>query len=272
MSDAYDLLNTLSEDEIAAYIAEAEIEPHIIIDKNRHISVPDELKRIAVQFDHNVETVTFDCPRYWDEHDMSQMKVYINYIRSDGEPGCYEAENVAVDEADNTIMHFTWTISKNVTMVSGTLTFLVCIKKADTEGNEEIHWNSERNSETHISQGLECGEAIEAKYPDILDQWEQEILESVTEKSGPQTSTITLFADGWTGEGELYSQVVEIEGVTENSKVDLQPTPEQITEMVNSEISMTTTNNDGVITVYAIGSAPTTDMTIQVLITEVVRA
>ena len=40
-----------------------DLEPHIIIDKKRKVSVPDELKRIAVQHDHNIETVTFDCPR-----------------------------------------------------------------------------------------------------------------------------------------------------------------------------------------------------------------
>ena len=46
-------------------------EPHIVIDSHRAITVPEQLKRIAVQFDHNFETVTFDCPRYWDGHDLS---------------------------------------------------------------------------------------------------------------------------------------------------------------------------------------------------------
>ena len=55
-------------------------EEHIIIGRDRYITVPEGLKRIAVQYDHNVETVTFDCPRYWDEHDLSTMNIYINYI------------------------------------------------------------------------------------------------------------------------------------------------------------------------------------------------
>ena len=55
------------------------LEEHIKIGLDRHITVPESLKRIAVQYDHNVETVTFDCPRYWDGHDMSKMTVYINY-------------------------------------------------------------------------------------------------------------------------------------------------------------------------------------------------
>ena len=39
-------------------------EPHIVIDDDRYIAVPKKLRRLAVQHDHNVETVTFDCPRY----------------------------------------------------------------------------------------------------------------------------------------------------------------------------------------------------------------
>ena len=38
-------------------------EQHIIINSDRSITVPTELKNIAVQNDHNIETVMFDCPR-----------------------------------------------------------------------------------------------------------------------------------------------------------------------------------------------------------------
>ena len=48
-------------------------EPHIVIGYDRVVTVPDQLKRLAVQYDHDIETVTFDCPRYWGKHDMSQM-------------------------------------------------------------------------------------------------------------------------------------------------------------------------------------------------------
>ena len=103
------------------------VEPHIVIDRNRTITVPDQLKRIAVQFDHNVETVTFDCPRYWDGHDMSVMEVYINYKRPDGKIRKYTADNVTVDDSDNTIMHFDWTITNDVTSVNGNRRFFIVI-------------------------------------------------------------------------------------------------------------------------------------------------
>ena len=163
MSQAEDLLNSLSENDIST-----KTEPHIVVGSNRVITVPSELKRIAVQYDHNIETVTFDCPRYWDDHDMSTMKVYINYTRADNEPGCYIADDVAVDETDTSIMHFSWTISRHVTEAVGPLTILICIKMVDKDGNEVNHWNSERNSEMTVSKGMECGDIIVNKYPDVI--------------------------------------------------------------------------------------------------------
>lgn len=175
MSKADELLNSLSEDDSSLQLANPETEPHIIIGEDRVISVPKELQRIAVQYDHDVETVTFDCPRYWDDLDMSKLNIYINYMRKDRYVGCYKATDIAVDGADSNIMHFNWKISRNVSEVVGELKFLVCIKKSDAEGYEVNHWNSELNTEMYISQGLEAEESIFDAYPDIISQWEDEV-------------------------------------------------------------------------------------------------
>ena len=175
MSKADELLNSLSEDDISLQLANPETEPHIIIGEDRVISVPKELQRIAVQYDHDVETVTFDCPRYWDDLDMSKLNIYINYMRKDRYVGCYKATDIAVDGANSNIMHFNWKISSNVSEVVGELKFLVCIKKSDAEGYEVNHWNSELNTEMYISQGLEAEESIFDAYPDIISQWEDEV-------------------------------------------------------------------------------------------------
>lgn len=166
MSRADELLDAVSNDGIALYTANPDTEGHIVIDDNRKITVPEELRRIAVQFDNNMETVTFDCPRYWDGIDMSEMKVYINYLTKSNVRGMYWAEKVTIDEVDDTIMHFDWTISRNVTLTKGNLSFLVCIRK----GNESNHWNSELNQEMYVSEGLECEESILEAYPDIITQ------------------------------------------------------------------------------------------------------
>ena len=102
-------------------------EPHIIINSDRSIIIPTELKNIAVQNDHNIETVMFDCPRYWDDFDMSTMKVSINYVLSNSYENTYVCPEVTIDETDQDIMHFSWTISNKVTQVPGEITFLVCL-------------------------------------------------------------------------------------------------------------------------------------------------
>ena len=174
MSQAEELLTSLNATELLSVESE---EPHIVIDDNRIITVPDKLKRLAVQYDHDIETVTFDCPRYWDDLDMSQMKIYINYLRSDTYTGTYKAQNITVDETDDTIMHFTWTVSKNVSMVFGKIVFLVCVRKTDESGNEANHWNSELCKDCYVSEGLEVdGEELKELYPDIIDQWHNEVL------------------------------------------------------------------------------------------------
>lgn len=160
MSLADEMLNDLVSDSV---------EPHIVIGRDRKIVVPDQLKRIAVQYDHNVETVTFDCPRYWDEHDMSKMLIYINYILPDNTPGKFIAENIAIDENDDTIMHFTWTISKYITQNNGNIQVQICIKDVDEDGYEQTHWNSELSKDMYISKGLECWVIDESVVDDNID-------------------------------------------------------------------------------------------------------
>lgn len=87
--------------------------------------------------------------------------------------------------------------------------------------------------------------------------------------TAPKLTTITILASAWEGDSNPYSQVVECSGVNVNSKLDLQPTPTQIVELQDAEISLMATNSNGVVTVYAIGNKPTSDMTMQVIITEV---
>lgn len=148
-------------------ITNSEAEGHIVIGNDRHVTVPASLKRIAVQYDHNIETVTFDCPRYWDNIDMSKMSIYVNYMRSDGYADSYPVTNVTVD---NNIMHFNWTISRNVTEVKGPITFLVCVKKTDAEGNEVNHWNSELCQDMFVSEGMETEEQISDLSSDLVTQ------------------------------------------------------------------------------------------------------
>ena len=167
MSKAEDLLNSLTEEEEGAVVTVSSNEPHIVVGLDRFITVPDQIKKIGVQYDHDIETITFDCPRFWDGNDLSTMKIYINYMREDGHVGMYLCDIVSIEDD---IMHFNWTISGEVTQIKGSISFLVCIKRVDSDGNEERHWNSELCQDLYVSEGMECQESILYRYPDIITQ------------------------------------------------------------------------------------------------------
>lgn len=85
----------------------------------------------------------------------------------------------------------------------------------------------------------------------------------------PRLATVTLPASAWAGSANPYSQVVTVNGVTTNSKIDLQPTAQQIVSLQDEEIALIAENNGGTVTFYALGGKPTSDYTMQVLLTEV---
>lgn len=95
-------------------------------------------------------------------------------------------------------------------------------------------------------------------------------IESLTLRPTARAAEINLPASAWVGENNSYSQVVEIDGITEYSQVDLKPSAEQLAIFHEKDIAFSTENEYGVVTVYVIGDKPTIDYTMQVSITEVV--
>lgn len=87
--------------------------------------------------------------------------------------------------------------------------------------------------------------------------------------SSAWATEIDLPANGWNGSGNLYSQVVDIDNVTSRSQVDLTPSVDQLAIFYEKDIAFVTENEDGIVTVYAIGQKPQNDYTIQVTVTEV---
>ena len=94
----------------------------------------------------------------------------------------------------------------------------------------------------------------------------ERVLNSLT---SARISEVTLLSANWSGSNNLYHQVVAIDGVTKNSQVDLTPSVDQLVIFYEKDLTFVTENDDGVVTVYAIGQKPENDYTIQVTITEV---
>ena len=85
----------------------------------------------------------------------------------------------------------------------------------------------------------------------------------------PKTASVTLPAAGWSGD-DPFTQSISVAGITAKSKVDIQPDAVVLKAMMDDGVNaMYVANDSGVLTVYALGSAPKTDMTVQVTVTEV---
>lgn len=72
--------------------------------------------------------------------------------------------------------------------------------------------------------------------------------------------------------GCRYGQTVNVNNavITENSKVDLLITSEQMVVFYEKDLAFVTENDDGVVTVYCVGNIPEHDYKIQAIVTEVV--
>ena len=85
----------------------------------------------------------------------------------------------------------------------------------------------------------------------------------------PRIATVTLPKANWTGSASPYSQTVTIATVTSATKIDLQPTAAQIVQLQNADIALMAENSGDTVKIYSFGGKPSSDMTMQVLLTEV---
>lgn len=74
----------------------------------------------------------------------------------------------------------------------------------------------------------------------------------------------------WVDHDTYYTQIVDVEDAPANAKFDLQPDVYAINQLISDGVtSLYIENDDGFLTAYATGAAPTEELTIQCTITEV---
>lgn len=116
-----------------------------------------------------------------------------------------------------------------------------------------------------IDPSGESNEEIIDRY--IANAVTQAIREALAQSN--KITYVTLNAANWVGADSPYSQIVTIPEATAYSKIDLNPSVEQLTIFHDKDLTFVVENNGGVITVYCVGQKPTNDYTIQAKITEV---
>ena len=78
--------------------------------------------------------------------------------------------------------------------------------------------------------------------------------------SSVKVTSFTAPASDWKGAISPYSQVVAVDGASTNSKVDLQLGAEDLHKLMSGIFAFVAENDEGVVTLYAIGDRPGEDL------------
>ena len=102
-----------------------------------------------------------------------------------------------------------------------------------------------------------------------------EIVTQVLNKAIPRVVTVTLSASKWTevtseinSNLRYYSQTVSLDGITSQSRLDLQPNADMIAEFKQLGLVFVTKNKGGIITVCSVGNMPLKSYAMQATIIE----
>ena len=142
-------------------------ENYIVIDSDlRTMTFPASIKNIGVENDKDVHKLNFMMPRYFSKYDLSTFNIQINYLNAQGDGDMYVVTDPTVE--DDTI-YFSWLVGRHACLYRGAVTFIVCLKLADGEGDVAQEYNTTLAS-LQVLPGLETEPTILENDYDIIEQ------------------------------------------------------------------------------------------------------
>lgn len=139
--------------------------------------------------DHNSEVLTFEIPRYIENHDVLLCdKIGIHYMNAgtnkvDVSKDVYWVTDAAVSEEDENIVLFSWLVSGNATKYVGLLSFGIMFGCLEEDNTYSYVKNTEIFSGITISDGYNFTEAVVEQYSDVLEQLIKELEEDISQLS-----------------------------------------------------------------------------------------
>lgn len=115
---------------------------------------------------------------------------------------------------------------------------------------------------------LKIGDGVHAYSALKYLQAGDEIVTQVLAKTTPRIVTVNLTTNWTMVADNEYSQVIDLDNITEHSRLDLQPSADMFAEFKQLGLLFITENNNGIITVYSVGNMPTKAYTMQATIVE----
>lgn len=171
MATALDLLMSTKED---VNLLSEQSDICTIDAKTRIIFVPSTIVVGGVQSDKNAERIKFSCPKIvGDNLDLSKFSVRINFENVSSVDfnvsikDQYICDDVAVDGENVT---FSWLIGRNAARYMGTVRFIVCAVKTDSDSNISVEWNT-AIAEVPVLEGIEIDQPqIGQEEKDVINQ------------------------------------------------------------------------------------------------------
>ena len=148
--------------------------PVLTVDwSTRMIDIPSTVTCLGVESDDDVTRINFKMPQYYDEVDLSEFRININYLNANAEGDMYSVSNF---EFADEFITFTWIVGRHALMYKGNVRFNVCLKKFDENDSSIVIKELNTTIATlPVLEGLETSEAVIQQYADILAQWEQRL-------------------------------------------------------------------------------------------------
>jgi len=138
-------------------------EPIFEIDANsRKITVPAEFRSngLSVQKDHLAEIIFFRIDRYYDDMDLSNCNIEINWKM--GSVAGKTSRFVMAKDIQPGYIIFGWPVDKEITEKSGTVSFAIEFNKKDSNGDITYRFNT-LPINVNIKDGLVIDDNIEVK-------------------------------------------------------------------------------------------------------------
>ena len=137
----------------------------------RTIHTPSRGNIIGVQGDNNVNHINFKMPRYYNGIDLSTFTIKINYKNALDTINSYFVDNLIFG---TDTMTFSWLVSKEVTIFTGTVIFVV--KLFNTINDEINKFFSTAIAEGVVLPSISVEDETLIPTPEIRTNLEQEIL------------------------------------------------------------------------------------------------
>jgi hypothetical protein len=157
-------------------------EPKFIINLNtRIIDIPPEFYCIGIENDHNAETIYFETNRYFDDIDLYNASIAIQYINSLGKkyvfPIVYKYIDYSEEGEEGELLSFGWTLSSDVLAAAGKVYFTIRFFELENDKNIFKYNLNTKIAEVYVEKGLNVLVADESiKETDDLSR----VLESIS--------------------------------------------------------------------------------------------